>query len=176
MYRLASLTRAICLGSGPINLRGFRVVQLLMQSMQEDPLMSDHYWLSETQIERRKSYFPCSQGVPRVDDRRVLSGIIYVLKRGLQWRDAPSEYGPDKTLCNQFIRWSRMGVFERIFKELSSQDVPKKLQMAALIILHLNQPLDHLSAGHFRTITAFETRSSQARGGLNQPSTSKTPH
>lgn len=93
--------------------------------------MSDHYWLSETQIERIKPYFPRSHGVPRVDDRRVLSGIIHVLKRGLQWRDAPSEYGPHKTLYNRFIRWSRMGIFDRIFKELSSQDVPEQLQIDA---------------------------------------------
>jgi|TARA_B110000908_G_scaffold49926_1_gene61008 transposase len=73
-------------------------------------------------------------------ERRVLSGIIYVLKRGLQWRDAPSEYGPHKTIYNHFIRWSRMGVFEQIFKELSSQDVPEKLHNAALIILNVNQP------------------------------------
>ncbi|MBL4871037.1 MAG: transposase [Robiginitomaculum sp.] len=43
-------------------------------------------------------YFPLPQGVPRVDDLRVISGIIHVLKRGLQWRDAPREYGPHKTL------------------------------------------------------------------------------
>ena len=48
--------------------------------------MSDHYWLSETQLDRLKPFFPRSHGVPRVDDRRVLSGIIHVLKRGLQWR------------------------------------------------------------------------------------------
>ncbi len=93
--------------------------------------MSDHYWLSEDQINRIKPYFPRSHGVPRVDDRRVLSGIIHVLKRGLQWRDAPAEYGPYKTLYNRFIRWSRLGVFDLIFKELSSQDVPKQLQIDA---------------------------------------------
>jgi len=62
---------------------------------------------------------------------RVLSGIIHVLKRGLQWRDAPVEYGPHKTLYNRFIRWSRLGVFDRIFKELSSQDTPEQLQIDA---------------------------------------------
>ncbi len=83
--------------------------------------MPDQYWLSEAQINRIKPYFPRSHGVPRVDDRRVLSGIIHVLKRGLQWRDAPAEYGPHKTLHNHFIRfilWSRLGVFDQIFKEL----------------------------------------------------------
>lgn len=78
--------------------------------------MTDHYWLSEKQLNRLKSYFPRSHGVPRVDDRRVLSGIIHVLKRGLQWRDAPAEYGPHKTLYNRFVRWSNLGVFDNIFQ------------------------------------------------------------
>ncbi len=91
--------------------------------------MSDHYWLTEAQIERLKPYFPRSHGVPRVDDRRVLSGIIHVIKRGLQWRDAPAEYGPHKTLYNRFKRWSEMGVFDNIFNELSSMDLPDQLQI-----------------------------------------------
>jgi transposase len=65
--------------------------------------------------------FPLSHGVPRVDDRRVVSGIVYVIKHGLQWKDAPREYGPPKTLYNRFIRWSRMGVFDRIFGALAAQ-------------------------------------------------------
>lgn len=56
-------------------------------------------------------------GVPRVDDLRVISGIIYVIRNGLQWKDAPCGYGPPKTLYNGFVRWSRMGVFNRIFAE-----------------------------------------------------------
>ena len=54
-----------------------------------------------------------------MDDRRVLSGIIYVKKNGLQWKDAPGVYGPPKTLYNRFVRWSRLGVFARIFVELA---------------------------------------------------------
>jgi transposase len=50
-----------------------------------------------------------------VDDRRVVSGIIYVIRHGLQWRDAPAAYGPLQTLYNRFVRWSRLGVFDRIF-------------------------------------------------------------
>ena len=80
----------------------------MIQIAQEDLQLSDHYWLSETQIKRIKPYFPLSHGVPRVDDRRILSGIIHVLKRGLQWRDAPAEYGPHKTLYNRFIPLSAM--------------------------------------------------------------------
>ena len=72
--------------------------------------MRDLYWLSEEQLKVIEPYFPTSRGVPRVDDLRVISGIIFVLKRGLQWRDSPSEYGPYKTLYNRFKRWSEMGV------------------------------------------------------------------
>lgn len=81
--------------------------------------MSGHLWLSDTQMERLRPFFPRSRGKPRVDDRRVLSGIIYVKRNGLQWKDAPSVYGPHKTLYNRFVRWSRMGVFARIFLELA---------------------------------------------------------
>jgi len=74
--------------------------------------------LSDAQMRRMEPYFPLSHGVPRVDDRRVLSGILFVIRNGLRWRDAPREYGPHKTIYNRFIRWSRLGVFDRIFAEL----------------------------------------------------------
>ena len=84
--------------------------------------MSELFWLKKSQLNKIKPYFPPSRGVARVDDLRVISGIIFVLKRGLQWRDAPREYGPHKTLYNRFIRWSRMGVFNQIFAELAAQN------------------------------------------------------
>ena len=83
--------------------------------------MSDLFWLSDAQMRRIEPYFPLSHGVPRVDDRRVLSGIIFVIRNGLRWRDAPRNYGPHKTIYNRFIRWSRMGVFNRIFAALTDK-------------------------------------------------------
>lgn len=83
--------------------------------------MSNLLWLSDYQIGLISRYFPLSHGVARVDDRRVLSGIFYVIKNGLQWKDAPKEYGPHKTLYNRFVRWSRLGVFNRIFTALAEQ-------------------------------------------------------
>ena len=80
--------------------------------------MSDHYWLTECQLQRIRPYFPRSHGKPRVDDRRVVSGIIHVIRNGLRWRDAPEVYGSHKTLYNRFVRWSRMGIFDRIFSGL----------------------------------------------------------
>ena len=59
--------------------------------------------------------------MPRVDDRRVLSGIIFVNRNGLRWRDAPREYGPHKTLYNRWKRWSDMGVFARIMTGLTAE-------------------------------------------------------
>jgi transposase len=80
------------------------------------------FLLSERQMARISSYFPLSHGIPRVDDRRVVSGIVYVLKNGLQWKDAPHGYGPHKTLYNRFVRWSRIGVFDRIFAALAGEE------------------------------------------------------
>lgn len=84
--------------------------------------MRDLFWLSQDQLAKIEPYFPLAHGVPRVDDRRVVSGIIFVIKNGLRWRDAPTEYGPHKTLYNRFIRWSRLGVFDRIFSSLVAQE------------------------------------------------------
>ena len=83
--------------------------------------MDDLLLLSEAQMRRIEPYFPLSHGVARVDDRRVLSGILFVIRNGLRWRDAPAAYGPPKTIYNRFIRWSRLGVFDRIFANLAGE-------------------------------------------------------
>jgi transposase len=94
--------------------------------------MDGLFLLSERQMARIAPHFPLAHGVPRVDDRRVVSGIVYVIKHGLQWKDAPKEYGPYKTLYNRFIRWSRMGVFDRIFAGLAGEGPkPERLMIDA---------------------------------------------
>ena len=82
--------------------------------------MSGHFWLKHEQVEQLTPHFPKARGKPRVDDRRVLSGILHVLRNGLRWRDAPAIYGPHKTLYNRFVRWSRLGVFARVFRNFTS--------------------------------------------------------
>ena len=82
--------------------------------------MSELLMLSRAQIRWIEPYFPLPHGVPRVDDRRILSGIVFVIRNGLRWRDAPAAYGPHKTIYNRFIRWSRMGVFNKIFAALAA--------------------------------------------------------
>lgn len=83
--------------------------------------MTDLLMLTAEQMRRIEPFFPRSHGVPRVDDQRVLSGILFVIRNGLRWRDAPAGYGPHKTIYNRFIRWSRLGVFSRILAALAAQ-------------------------------------------------------
>ena len=91
--------------------------------------MSNLFWLTEAQMARLRPYFPKSHGRPRVDDRRVLSGIIFINRNGLRRCDAPSEYGPPKALYNRWKRWSDMGVFARIMKGLAGESAERKTIM-----------------------------------------------
>jgi transposase len=81
--------------------------------------MAGEFWLSEEQWRAIVPLLPYNQpGARRVDDRRVLSGIIHVLKVGCRWRDCPAVYGPPTTIYNRFHRWSRRGVWQRVFMAL----------------------------------------------------------
>ena len=91
--------------------------------------MSDLYWLTDEQMARLRPHFPRSHGKPRVDDRRVLSGIIFVNRNGLRWRDAPAAYGPHKTLYNRWKRWSEAGVFIRMMQGLSGGKAERRTVM-----------------------------------------------
>lgn len=62
--------------------------------------------LTDKQMRWMEPYFSLSQGVPRVDDRRIVSGITFVIRNGLRRRDAPAADGPTKTIYDRFIRWS----------------------------------------------------------------------
>jgi transposase len=60
------------------------------------------------------------RGVPRVDDRRVLNGIFWILRSGAPWRDLPQRYGPRTTCYNRFTRWRRAGVWLRLMDALTA--------------------------------------------------------
>ena len=91
--------------------------------------MSELYWLTDEQMARLQRYFPKSHGRPRVDDRRVLSGIVFVNRNGLRWSDAPREYGPHKTLYNRWKRWGERGVFLRMMEGLAAASATPKTIM-----------------------------------------------
>lgn len=61
------------------------------------------------------------RGMARVDDRRVLNGIFWVLRTGSPWRDLPERYGPHTTIYNRFNRWAKAGVWVHVFETLSEK-------------------------------------------------------
>ena len=87
--------------------------------------MAAEFWLSERQWKRLVPMLPRkSRGVPRADDRMVISSIVHVLKSGGRWVDAPVAHGPGKTLYNRFVRWAAAGIWQRVFQTLAAAGGP----------------------------------------------------
>jgi transposase len=82
--------------------------------------MITNFWLSEAEWARIEPLLPRGRkGAHRVDDRRVISGILHMLRSGARWRDCPAVYGPYTTIYNRFNRWSRQGVWLGMFEAAS---------------------------------------------------------
>src|SRR5215217_4889450 len=78
----------------------------------------DHFWLTDRQFARIAPHLPTdTRGKPRVDDRRVISGIVHVLKSGARWVDAPTVYG-------RYVRWAAKGVWVNLFHSLARAGGP----------------------------------------------------
>ena len=93
-------------------------------------MRSNLFWLSDEQWERIEPYLPTDvRGVERQDDRRVISGIVQVLKSGCRWCDCPPEYGPHTTIYNRFVRWARRGIWENLFRKLAGNGRSTDTQM-----------------------------------------------
>jgi len=88
------------------------------------------FWLSDEQWDRIEPHLPTDvRGVQRQDDRRVISGIVHVLKTGCRWKDCPPEYGPYTTIYNRFARWAERGIWENLFRELAGRGRSADIQM-----------------------------------------------
>ncbi len=84
--------------------------------------MAHLYWMSDGEWARIEPHLPRGRrGAHRVDDRRVISGIVHMLRSGARWRDCPAEYGPYTTIYNRFNRWSRQGIWRDIFEALTGE-------------------------------------------------------
>jgi transposase len=82
--------------------------------------MAHLFWLNDEQWAVLEPFMPQNQpGARRVDDRRVISGIVHVLKTGGRWRDCPAEYGPHTTVYNRYNRWSRRGFWRAMLAALA---------------------------------------------------------
>lgn len=88
--------------------------------------MAEQFWLSDAQWAVIEPLLPHLGGKPRVDDRRVISGILHRYREGLRWRAVPAEYGPRTTLFNRFDRWSEKGIWQGLLAALvACQDPPE---------------------------------------------------
>ena len=80
------------------------------------------FWLSDQAWSAIAPHLPQNQaGARRVDDRRIISGIVHMLKCGGRWQDCPAEYGPPTTVYNRWNRWSRRGIWSRILAALTEE-------------------------------------------------------
>jgi transposase len=93
--------------------------------------MAHLFWLSDEAWAAIEPHLPRGlPGKPRVDDRRVISGILHVLKTSCRWRDVPAAYGPPTTVYNRFTRWSSRGIWQRMFERMAATGpVPEELSL-----------------------------------------------
>jgi transposase len=98
----------------------------VIHGFRREALMNrDQFWLTDEQFSKIAPHLPTdTRGKERVDDRRVISGIVQVLKSGGRWVDAPTDYRPRKTLYNRYLRWAVKGVWVRLFEALAQADGP----------------------------------------------------
>jgi len=78
------------------------------------------FWLTDREWAAIEPHLPTNQpGARRVDDRRVISGTLHVLRTGCHWRDGPTVYGPPTTVYNRYSRWTRRGLWQRLYDAFS---------------------------------------------------------
>ena len=107
-----------------------------------------------------------TRGVPRVDDRRVLNGIFWVLRSGAPWRDLPERYGPRTTCYNRFVRWRRPGVWHRLMDAITAaQD--GEIQMIDSTSVRVHQQAATAKRGVQITVSVDHAAGSRPRSTLS---------
>jgi transposase len=106
-----------------------------------------------------------SRGRPRVDDRRVINGMLFKAKTGVAWRDLPERYGPWKTVYNRFWRWSRNGTLTALVT---------RVRVIAEAVDELGREVDDL--GREVAVDSSIVRAHQhAAGGRRVPAAASSP-
>src|SRR5271155_4238354 len=123
--------------------------------------MTRFYWLNEAEWARIEPLLPRGRrGAHRVDDRRIISGIVHMLRSGARWRDCPAAYGPYTTVYNRFNRWSRQGLWLELFQALTGHSA---IHGAAMIDrTHIKA---HRSAGGAKGGPSSKRSASRVAGG-----------
>jgi transposase len=96
------------------------------------------YELTDCEWAAIKPFLPNKpRGVPRVNDRRVLNGIFWVLRSGAPWRDLPENFGPYTTCYSRFARWRRAGVWDQLMNALTaSHDAAVQIIDTSIVRVH----------------------------------------
>lgn len=118
--------------------------------------MCDLFWLSDEAWAALEPHLPKNQpGARRVDDRRVISGILHILKTGGRWRDVPPTYGPAKTIYNRYTRWARRGIWQRIFAKVAAAGpIPDELMLdSSHVKAHRSASGGKGGSGHKRSVS-----------------------
>jgi transposase len=103
-----------------------------------------------------------NRGPDRVDDRRVLNGIFYILRTGAPWRDLPKRYGPRTTVYNRYARWARRGIWRGVFEALAKTSEDSLLFIDASII-KAHRAATGAKGGNWRRISAAHAAAAQAK-------------
>ena len=129
------------------------------------------YWLSDAEWKRLEPLLPRGRrGAHRVDDRRVVSGIVHMLRSGARWRDCPPEYGPYTTIYNRFNRWSRQGIWFEMFEALTG-----KTGIVGTVAIDSSHIKAHRSAAGGKGGTMKKPSAARAAAGRRKSTPRPTP-
>ena len=129
------------------------------------------YWLSDAEWSRLEPLMPRRRrGAHRVDDRRVISGIVHMLRSGARWRDCPAAYGPYTTIYNRFNRWSRQGIWFAMFEALTGST-----GITGTVAIDSTYIKAHRSAAGAKGGPSPRPSATRAAGALPRSTPSRTP-
>ena len=125
-------------------------------------MMAELLWPNDRQWAAIEPLLPRLGGKPRVNDRRIISGILHRIREGLRWRALPEVYGPCTTVFNRFNRWSQRGLWQRIFVALAGCGDPPLLAMVDSTAVRAHRSAAGAKGGR-------KTKPSAARGAAPRP-------
>lgn len=125
--------------------------------------MADLFWLSDKQWAAIEPLLPHLGGKPRVDDRRVISGILHRFREGLRWRALPDAYGPRTTVFNRFNRWSQRGLWQDLFAALSACGEPRVVAMVDSTVVRAHRSASGAKGGSSAKPSAGRAVAAQPR-------------
>src|ERR1700730_4418826 len=135
--------------------------------------LTDHEWTAIRPMLPNKP-----RGVPRVDDRRVLNGIFWVLRSGAPWRDLPVCYGPRTTCYNRFVRWRRAGVWGRIMDALAAgHDAAVQMIDNSVVRVHQHGAcIADKQSARYGSLTRWPDQQDSRGRGHQRPAGPSRPH